>query len=136
LSSGLQSIERKDYGAACSELERAASEDSSDWRILLALGHARLRLGQFEQARTALTRSLFIQPDDANAWLRMSEIQAVKGDTAGSRAALRLAIYLSHQRTRALDYLDNADDNTLAPQFQTIVHAERGALDKLPRRTS
>ena len=134
IANGEEAIERQDYGAATSSLTGATAQDAGDWRAWSALGYASLRLGRRAEAKRALTTGLRLKPDDSSAWVHLGELLALEDNPAVSAATLRLAIYFSAHRDRALALLRDSERNLMAPEFQAIIRAEGNTLDQLPPR--
>lgn len=132
IASGEEAIERRDYGHATASLTDATTRSASDWRGWSALGYANLRLGRRADAKNALMTSLRLKPDDSSAWVHLGEVLAVENHPVPAAAALRLAVYFSSHRDRALALLRDSDRNLIAPEFQAIVRAEGSNLDHLP----
>jgi aspartate beta-hydroxylase len=94
-SAGFQALQRGDAKAACQHFERATATGSATADAWFGLSLAHRRLGSAQAERTALDRTLELDPRNVPALIRKGDLYTAQSDTRAAttfyRAALKIA---------------------------------------------
>ncbi|HKQ97686.1 MAG TPA: tetratricopeptide repeat protein, partial [Candidatus Polarisedimenticolia bacterium] len=92
---GVDAFNRQDYAAALEEFAVIEREDPKDPQVHLYKGSALLALGRRPEARTALLRSLELQPRNERALMELGRLEALDDRLDAAVEALRRAIAIN-----------------------------------------
>jgi tetratricopeptide (TPR) repeat protein len=113
----IQHAQQGDFAAAERLFAQVADARPNSGQVLHLLGQARLKLGQFAEARDPLQRAARFLPRDASAQVNLAGCLSVLGEHQTALAALERAAQLkpgdaaiAHNRGRALQALGRLDE--------------------------
>ena len=122
------------FEAAIPEFEKAITADPFFAEPRFGLSIAQLRTGKFESAIASLIDALLINPENGAGWLTASEAFSELGKKEASGSSLKLAVYLSKDRGKALNYLKGASSNVKSESFKKVIKNTVNELSTIPQR--
>jgi tetratricopeptide (TPR) repeat protein len=126
------SLAQRDYAEAISQYAAAIVVEPNDTDLLTALGYALMKSKQFAEAEKTLKRSLRLSPDKGAAWANMAEIFAEGDNADASAAALKVAIHLSSNRQKTLDYLADSAPTSDGSKYSLVVQKVLPIANAIP----
>ncbi len=129
---GLKALRRGDSDAAIRNFAEAALADPDDSEARNNLGFAYLRKGNIAEANKHISASLQLAPDRGVAWANVAEVFAEKDNESASRAALKVAVHLSTNRQRTLEFLSRADETIPSQKFRAVAVVVLREVDGIP----
>ncbi len=131
-SDGLTALRENDYQKAIQYFTSAIAADPGDVEVRNNLGYAFLRNKNLVEAERNIRLTLNIAPDRGGAWANMAEVFAENDNSIAARAALKVAIRLSTNRQRTLDYLTRAQDESPSEKFAAVIRQVLPGIDAIP----
>ena len=131
-SDGLKSLGENDYQKAIQYFTSAVAADLGDIEVRNNLGYAFLRNKNLVEAERNIKLTLNIAPNRGGAWANMAEVFAENDNSIAARAALKVAIRLSSNRQRTLDYLTRAQDESPSEKFAAVIRQVLPGVDAIP----
>ena len=89
---GVDLFNREDFSGALLEFQTIAKDDPNDPQVHLYIGSALIALNRLDEARTALERSLALQPRSERALMELGRLEALQNHLDASVLALRRSI--------------------------------------------
>ena len=102
---GVEAFNRQDYAAALAEFATIEREDPKDPQVYLYKGSALIALGRRTEARTAIERSLALEPRSDRALMELGRLEALENRLDASVTALRRAIAINPEFAEPHYYL-------------------------------
>lgn len=114
---GLAEFKKKNYEAAIGLLKQASIADPADVEILSNLGHVALQGNQINDAVTALTDALLVDPRRTSTWTPIAELYVIRDKQDSAVRALLLGYEFSGNK-----------DKTVAVYEAQAIAAERESM--------
>jgi tetratricopeptide (TPR) repeat protein len=99
---GLSEFKNKNFTAAVSLLKQANSADPADVEVLSNLGYVALQANRTEEAVTALSAALMLDPRRTSTWAPIAELYVIRGKNDHALRALLLGYEFSGNRDKTV----------------------------------
>ena len=99
---GLAEFTKKNYESAVTLLKQASVADPADVEVLSNLGYVALQANQINDAVSALTDSLLLDPRRTSTWVPIAELYTIRGKNENAVRALLLGYEFSSNKEKTI----------------------------------